>query len=357
LISRGHSVSVYTTNVDGDEDLKVLVGVPVNLDGVQVSYFPVPALRRLYWCPALGRQLRNRIADFDVVHLHSMYLWPTYLAARIAHDAGVPYVMSPRGMLVRDVIRRKSRLVKSAWIQLVERRSLSRAAALHVTSAVEGDEIRAMGFDLPRSVCIPNGVAFPDTASVLDSGPFADIPRPYALFLSRINWKKGLDRLLLAWKAVPDVHLVIAGNDDEGYEHVLKHTAHQLGVAGRVSFIGPVSDQHKWSLYKNAEMFLLPSYSENFGNVVAEAMAMACPVVITPEVGLASLVRQTNAGVVTDGEPERFARAVLDLHADELRRKRLGIAGHQAAVEHLSWEGAASDTEALYRAIMRAPAR
>jgi glycosyltransferase involved in cell wall biosynthesis len=353
LVGRGHSVSVFTTNVDGDQNLDVPVGVPVPLDGVQVSYFSVPALRRLYWCPSLGRRLKEVIREFDVVHLHSVYLWPTFRAARIAHDAGVPYIMSPRGMLVRDVIRRKSRFVKSAWIHLVERRSLSGAAALHVTAPLEGEEIRAMGFQLPRTVCIPNGVAFPGPSPHRGSGIFADLPRPYALFLSRINWKKGLDRLLMAWREVPELHLIIAGNDDEGYEQVLKRTAAESGLLDRVHFVGPVSDQDKWPLYRNAELFVLPSYSENFGNVVAEAMAMGCPVVVTPEVGLASLVRQAGAGIVTDGEPQPLARAIRELHADELSRKRFGVAGQQAAIEHLTWERAARDMESLYRAVLR----
>src|SRR5581483_2356165 len=89
---------------------------------------------------------------------------------------------------------------------------------------------------------------------------------------------------------VPDVPLVIAGNDDEGYQPKLAELARSLGVSDRVIFLGPVRDIHKWALYERAELFILPSYSENFGNVVAEAMAMGCPVVVTPEVGIAPLV-------------------------------------------------------------------
>jgi len=353
LSDRGHCVNVFTTNVDGEQTLKVPVGVPVTLDKVQISYFPVPALRRLYWSPALQRRLKAAIAEFDIVHLHSVFLWPTFVAARVAYDAGVPYVMSPRGMLVREVIRRRSRWVKNAWIHVVERRSLARAAAVHVTAPLEGEEIHSMGFNLPRTVCIPNGVSFPDATPLRDCGPFAELPRPYALFLSRINWKKGLDRLLMAWKDVPDLLLVIAGTDDEGYQKTLTRTALELGLLDRVRFLGPVSDQDKWPLYRNAEMFVLPSYSENFGNVVAEAMAMACPVVVTPEVGLSSLVRQAGAGIVSDGEPAHLARAIRELHADELSRKRFGAAGRQAAIDHLTWQRAALDMESLYMSVLR----
>jgi glycosyltransferase involved in cell wall biosynthesis len=352
LVSRGHQVSVYTTNVDGNGDSDVPLGRPVDMDGVLVYYFPVPALRRLFWCPALARQLRGAIADFDLVHLHSIFLWPTYIAARVAYRAGVPYVLSPRGSLVGDLIRGKSRLVKSAWINLVERRSLARAARLHVTAEIEGDEAKALGLKLPEIFCVPNGVGWPSRHLPLAAGPFDSIQRPYALFLSRINRKKGLDRLICAWKWVPQLELIIAGNDEEDYLPELKALARSEGVADRLNFIGSVSDEHKWALYENAEMFILPSYSENFGNVVAEAMAMACPVVVTPEVGLAKFVREVGAGVVTSGEPSILAQAVAELHRDEFRRKRCGALGRQAAIRHLSWEGVGAQMESEYNRIV-----
>jgi glycosyltransferase involved in cell wall biosynthesis len=352
LVRRGHQVSVYTTNIDGNGDSDVPLGRPVDMDGVLVYYFPVPALRRLFWCPALARQLRGAIADFDLVHLHSIFLWPTYIAARVAYRAGVPYVLSPRGSLVGALIRGKSRLVKSAWINLVERRSLARAARLHVTADIEGDEAKALGLKLPEIFCVPNGVGWPSRHLPLAAGPFDSIQRPYALFLSRINRKKGLDRLICAWKWVPQLALIVAGNDEEDYLPELKALARSEGVADRLNFIGSVSDEHKWALYENAEMFILPSYSENFGNVVAEAMAMACPVVVTPEVGLAKFVREVGAGVVTSGEPSILAQAVAELHRDEFRRKRCGALGRQAAIGHLSWEGVGVQMESEYKRIL-----
>jgi glycosyltransferase involved in cell wall biosynthesis len=352
LVRRGHQVSVYTTNVDGDGDSDVPLGRPVDMDGVFVHYFPVGAIRRLYWSPPLARQLRRGVADFDLVHLHSVFLWPTYSAARAARRAGVPYLMSPRGSLVRDLIRAKSRFVKSAWIQLVERRSLSQAARVHVTSEIEEADAKALGLRLPETFCVPNGVSWPSRHPPLGAGPFAHIPRPYALFLSRVSRKKGLDRLIRAWKWVPQLALIIAGNDDEGILPELEALARNEGVADRLTFLGPVSDEHKWALYENAEMFILPSYSENFGNVVAEAMAMACPVVITPEVGLAKLVREVGCGIITPGEPRVLAQAITELQQNELRRKRLGALGRQAAIERLSWAGVAAQMEAEYYRIL-----
>lgn len=353
LAQRGHDVHVYTTNVDGDSNLDVPLDKPVDLDGVKVHYFPVPTLRRLYLSPSLGSRLRRSVAQFDVVHVHAVFLYPMSAAARAAARAGIPYVVTPRGMLIRDLIRRKSRYVKTAWINLVERTTLARASAVHVTAEVEGAELRALGLPSPGLACIPNGVEIPGDFAPLSSGPFAGLPDRYVLFLSRISWKKGLDRLITAWQWVPDFPLVIAGNDEEGYQPRLQELAHSLGLAERIFFVGPASDAHKWALYRNAELFVLPSYSENFGNVVAEAMAMSCPVAVTPEVGIAPLVESAGAGIVTRGEPEELAAALRSLLGNPSLRREMGARGAELARRHLSWSGVAAQVEELYRQMLR----
>jgi glycosyltransferase involved in cell wall biosynthesis len=352
LAERGHEVHVFTSSMDGPHDLSVEEATPVNLDGVLVHYFRVPFLRRLCWCPAMLTALKEHAPHFDVMHLHSVFLWPTYAAARIAASIGLPYLVAPRGMLGEVVIRNKSRWAKTAWIRLIEQKTLRAAAGVHVTTDLEAREIRSLRLHLPEIFCVPNGVSWPAEHSPLPEGPFADIPRPYVLFLSRIDWKKGLDRLIEAWKSVPDLLLVIAGNDEAGYRRKLESIAAEHRVLDRVRFLGPVTDAHKWALYENALMFALPSYSENFGNVVAEAMAMGCPVVVTPEVGLARVVEQSGSGIVADGEPLRFAQAINSLRSDPARRQAMGAQGRLTARRELSCESVADQVESIYREIM-----
>jgi glycosyltransferase involved in cell wall biosynthesis len=355
LVRRGHDVQVYTTSVDGDQDLDVQLGKAIELDGVQVLYFGVPALRRLYWAPALGRKLRESVSEFDILHLHSVYLWPTWAAARAARLLGVPYFISPRGMLVADLIRKKSRWVKTAWIELIERHSLAAAAGVHVTSELEASDISRLGLKVRAVHCIGNGVEWPERYAPLSAGPFAGVPQPYALFLSRINWKKGLDRLIQAWSRVRELHLLVVGNDEEDYLPQLRALVEKEGVADRVHFLGPASDTAKWALYENASMFVLPSYSENFGNVVAEAMAMGCPVVVTPEVGLANLVREIGSGIVCPGEPSGIADAVNTLGGDAALRKAMGVRGQMAVKQRLSWDAVAESMENAYQQTVAQP--
>jgi glycosyltransferase involved in cell wall biosynthesis len=348
LVERGHEVHVFTSSMDGPDDLDVPLATPVNVDGVLVHYFPVHWLRRLCWCSTMRLALQRHVASFDLLHLHSVFLWPTWAAARSSHAAGVPYIVSPRGMLGREVIRRKSRWVKSVWIRLVEQKTLRDAARVHVTAELERKEIEALGLRLPEIYCVPNGVSWPERHVPLSGGPYADITQPYALFLSRIDPKKGLDRLLAAWKWVPDLTLIIAGNDESGYRQILERIAEEYQVGARIRFVGKVSDEHKWALYENAAMFILPSYSENFGNVVAEAMAMECPVVVTPQVGLANLVGESGAGVVVDGAPGALAEAIRALNQDSSNRRSMGERGRITAQRHLSWESVASRMETVY---------
>jgi glycosyltransferase involved in cell wall biosynthesis len=356
MVERGHEVHVFTSTVDGPQDLDVPLGTPVLLDGVQIRYFRVPWLRRLYWCPALARALSAEIQSFDIVHLHSVYLWPTWAAARIAAGAGVPYLVAPRGMLGREVIRRKSRFVKTAWIRLIESRTLRESAALHATAELERADIESLNLGTSPIRCVPNGVGWPEPHADFSRGPLAGTTGHYALFLSRIDGKKGLDRLLKAWKWVPDLNLIIAGNDETGYMAELERIAADSQVEHRVRFIGPVSDEHKWALYEKAMMFILPSYSENFGNVVAEAMAMGCPVIVTPEVGLASLVRASGAGVVVNGEPKALAEAIRNLmRQDPADRRSMGERGRVTVREQLSWESVATRMEAVYLDILSGP--
>ena len=219
LAAAGHDVHVFTTNVDGPFDSDVPLMRPVDLDGVKVTYFPSRTLRRLYWSPPMRQALESAITGFDVVHLHAVYLWPILAGARAARAHGVPYVMSPRGMLVPELIRRKSRWVKEAWIRLVERANLEAAAAIHTTSAVEARHLVGFGWRLPPVMTIPHGVDDPPPASAMALSPdvlAALADGPMVLAFGRISWEKGLDRLIAALADAPSVRIVIAGDDASG---------------------------------------------------------------------------------------------------------------------------------------------
>jgi len=336
LAARGHDVHVFTTNVDGDGTLDVPVGTPVAVDGVQVRYFPSPQ-PRLYWSPAMRRALAQETRTFDVVHTHAVYLWPGVAAARAARAAHVPYVISPRGMLVPELIARKSRVAKTLWLRLVEHRAFAHASGIHFTSQLELDDARRVGtLPLPSPIVIANGADVP---------PRPDLPRDERtlLFLGRVSWKKGLDRLI---EALPGLgaRLLVAGNDEERLTPQLRELAARAGAD--VEFLGPVYGPAKDELLARATLFVLLSESENFGNAVLEALAMETPVVLSEGVGLAGDVVRANAGVVG-------LESVADLLDDRAQREAMGRNGRALVESRFAWPRVAEEMEEAYRRVMR----
>ncbi len=345
MAAAGHDVHVYTTSVDGPGDLDVPLCRPTMVDQVKVSYFPSIWMRRLYWSPPLRRALVEAIPSFDVVHLHSIFLWPTSAAARIAEASGIPYLVAPRGMLVKELVRMKGRLQKTAWLELVERRTLRGASALHATSEAEAEAIRAFGYSLPLIEVVPNGVRVP---AVVDRSPSRP---PHILFLGRVSWKKGLDRLIEALPWLVGVQLQIAGNDEEGLRPSLEQMARERGVADRVHFMGALSGEAKEDALRAASLLVLPSYNENFGNVVLEALACGRPVAVTAEVGLAEAVQAAGVGRVIPGEPRAMGQALAAMLADAAALDAMGALGRRWVEQTYAWPAVARQMESVYERI------
>jgi len=333
LVARGHEVHVMTTNVDGDGTLDVPVGRVVDVDGVAVRYFPSP-LPRLYWSPQMREALRTA-GDFDVVHIHAVYLWPGVAAARAARSANVPYVISPRGMLVPELIRQKSRAMKTLWLRLMERRGFARASAIHFTSQLEWEDAKRVEIPLPNPVVVPNGV---------DIHPRPDVPRHERtlVFLGRVNWKKGLERVIAELPRL-QARLIVAGNDEENLTPRLRERASSLGAD--VAFVGPVYGEAKDELLARATLFVLMSDSENFGNAVLEALAMETPAVLSSGVGVAEEVVSAGAGVIgLDAVP-----ALLD---DANARAAMGRTGRALVESRFAWPMVAKQMEEAYERVM-----
>jgi glycosyltransferase involved in cell wall biosynthesis len=356
LAADGHDVHVFTTSVDGPTDSDVPLQRPVDLDGVKVTYFPSERLRRLYWSPPMRRALATAVDSFDLVHLHAVYLWPIWAGARTARARGVPYVISPRGMLVPELIRRKNRWVKSAWIALVERGNLEGAAAIHTTSQVEASHLLGFGWRLPPIVTIPHGVDDPPPPAT--TTPSADIAaaiakRPLVLAFGRISWEKGLDRLIAALPLAPAARLVIAGGDADGHAAVLAGQARTLGVADRVTIVARhVEGVDKEALFAAACVFAMTSLSENFGLAAFEAMRRGLPVLATPDVGMSEIVREIGAGRVIDPAPASIAAELAAMLSDAAGSRAMGEIGRAHVAAHYGWPSVGRRMAGLYTSVL-----
>ncbi|MBS0546314.1 MAG: glycosyltransferase [Proteobacteria bacterium] len=356
LAARGHDVHVFTTSVDGPQDSNVPLGRPVDVEGVKVTYFPSRSLRRLYWAPPLKRALAAATGGFDLVHVHALYLWPPWVAARLAKARRRPYVVSPHGMLVPELIRRKNRWVKAAWLALIDRRTLEEANAVHTASTVEALHLEGFGWSLPRVITIPHGVDEPPPTAgrpLTDDVAAAVAGGGIVLALGRISWEKGLDRLLAALPFAPSAKVVIAGADADGEAARLTDKARELGVADRVTILARfVEGADKEALFAAARVFAMTSLSENFGLSAFEAMRRGVPVLATPNVGMSEIVREAGAGAVVEADPAAISAGLNALLGNAAASEAMGRAGQARVIADYSWQAVTRRMEDLYRSLL-----
>jgi glycosyltransferase involved in cell wall biosynthesis len=352
LVRAGARVTVLTTQRDEDVVLDVPTDRAVELDGASVHYLATRGAPRLRYAPSFPERFASAAADADVVHVHGLFNAFSTAAMRAARRAGLPAVLSPRGMLMRGPLAERGALRKRAWLACVERENLARLAAVHATSDLERDELPQLGFDWPRVHVAPNGVepVVWDGDRARLSARVRDVLArgPLALFVGRLNWKKGLDRLLEACVHLdPRVHVVVAGPDD-GWRGELFSMRERLGLGRRVTVLEAVQGDDLAALQGSARVAVLPSRSENFGNAIGEALAFGCPVVVTPAVGAAELVERHGAGSVVCGVPRELATAIERLALDDLRHHVASQGARRAFEAELGWDGVARGFLALY---------
>ena len=350
----GDVVRVFTTDVDGDRRLDVPLDRPVVRGRHTVRYFAVAAPRRLARAPRLRSALEGELAALDLVHLHSVFLWPTTAAALAARRGRKPYFVSPRGMLDRELIRRRGALRKRLWLALSGRRMLRGAARLVATSESEAAELHALGFARASIAVVPNGVDLAELAPPVAAEVSPTIGElvaggPYVLYLGRLSWKKRIDLLIQSLSRLGVLRLIVAGPDDEGIRPELERLARRTGAAERVCFPGEVHGADRLALLNGASVAALVSVAENFGNAVLEAMACSVPVVVTPGVGLAGEVERAAAGQVVAGDSEAIGLALAALVADPERARAMGRRGRVAVEEGYTWPAVAERMRAVYR--------
>ena len=368
LARRGHDVTVATTNVDGPGELDVPLNRPVPMDGVDVWYFPIQRPRWYHFSAPMGRALSRLVRESDVVHIHSIFLWPTTVAAFWCRRLGVPYLVHVPGSLDPVSLAKRyeglrasaaSRTKKWIYLKTLGRRDLGGAAALHLTSEVELESARRLRFSNGR--LIPLGADPPPPPGVNDR---ASVQRQYPslqgrkiiLFLARLHRIKGLDVLAEAAKSLAesrdDFSLVVAGSGAPGYEAEVRELVDRCGLSERTVFTGMVVGEDKWQLLRAADVFVLPSRHESFGVAVVEAMASGTPVVVSDQVGIHREIDEAGAGLVTTLDPADVAGAIGRLLDDPDAAERMGRAGEALAARRYSWERVATDVEALYEEVV-----
>lgn len=334
LAESGHCVELFCVAAG-----RPIPGVTVN---VYRHWF---GSARLGISPSLAWSLRSHAKGVDIVHNHSLWAFVNVASGWAVANKGAKLVTSPRGTLSAWALSRRRWVKKLLWP--LQKQALSQADLLHATSENEYLDIRKAGFRAPV-VIAPNGVEIPQEKPA----EAHKCNTRTLLFLGRLHPTKCIDKLIQAWHKVensfPSWQLVIAGVGSPWYESHLKSLVSSLGLL-RVNFIGPVYGEEKSRTYWNADLFILPSHSENFGLVVAEALAHGCPTIVSTGAPWAALVDR-DCGWWVDNDIETLSttmRTAMSRPREQL--EKMGSNGRRWVTFAFSWENIAREMEAAYR--------
>ena len=359
LRTQGIDAEIVTTNDNGRELLNVPLGDRTIYQDVPVWFLPRFALpmKEFIFSAALTKWLWQHIGNYDLIHNHYLFSYASTCAGLFARTNKIPYVVRTIGQLTPWALD-QSRLRKQVYTSLIERHNLSSANAIHCTATGEAEDVQKFGINT-KTITLPLGV---DPPSILPAAKsklhqLYEIPdgRQIVLFLSRLHYKKRPDLSLESLSKVlamdSDVHLIMAGSGEAEYVAYLKQLVEKHDLGDRVTFTGFVTGYKKQILLQGSDIFVLPSYSENFGIAVAEAMIAGLPVIITPGVQIAPDVAAAKAGIIIDSESE-LTEAIAILSNNLELRAQLSENAVNLATQRYSWSTIASQLISDYSAIV-----
>jgi glycosyltransferase involved in cell wall biosynthesis len=291
LVKAGITIEVFATTANGKNELMVISGQLVNVDGVTVTYFKRITKDHSHFSPELLKKLWRDVSDFDLVHIHVWWNLVSIFSCLIALMRKVPVLVSARGTLSPYSFNNKNVGIKWMLHHLLGKRLLNKCH-FHVTSKWEQEAIIQLIH--PKSINIlPNFVKLPGKKLTVET---VASPIFKLLFFSRIEEKKGLNILISALTSITiPFYLTVAGDGNAAYIDTLKTLAINAHVADKIDWIG-FQSENKFDLLQDHDLFILPSYDENFGNAVIESLSVGTAVLISEQVGLAGYIQKNNLG-------------------------------------------------------------
>lgn len=279
---------------------------------------------------ALGKYLEE--GSFDVVHIHGTWTPILAVASHLARGRSIPVVVSPHGCLEPWALQHRGRKKKLA-LAFYQKRVFTTASMMVATARQELESIRQLGIETPVAV-IANGVDMPPERAQLESS------QRKLLFLSRIHPKKGLPDLVAAWASVrqPGWRIVIAGPDEDGHLQDVRAQIDALSLDGDFEFTGLVAGDRKEMLFSEADVFVLPTYSENFGIAVAEALARGLPVITTTGAPWEEIKSRRCGWWVQPGVDGIAQALVAAMNTPREELSEMGLRGIQLVKEKYSWD-------------------
>ena len=316
----GHHIMVYTTTANGSDELDIPPRQVQLIDGVKVLYFKRLTKDHTHFSPSLLAMLWRTVKEVDAVHIHSWWNFVTMPAVFICWWRGVQPFFSPHGMLSAYSLENRNTGLKSLFHKTLGRFLLGKTT-LHATSQQEANEGKQL---IPKwkYILASNIVELPLLKDYQTIPPTASLFR--LVFLSRIHPKKGLELLFEALAQLDFPFLFqIAGKGEDSYEATLKKLAQELNIAHAIEWVGWLDGDEKYELLANADLFVLPSYNENFAMVVIEALAVGTPVLLSDRVGLCDYVAQQQLGWICKLDTLAIAHQLRIIQQEQEQRQRI----------------------------------
>lgn len=303
----------------------------------------IPSTEMLHW-------LWKNVSNYDLISLHYLFTFSTTCAGWLARFNSIPYVIRTIGHCAPWSLK-QNRVMKKLYLGLSDLHLLKNAAGIHATSPGEARDIMQLVAHSNIEV-IPLGVNIDSFhAEVNIFKEYGINPSfPVILFMSRLHPKKRIELLFQALQALElPFHCVVAGTGDNGYVRSLKELANRLNISEKITFTGHVSGEFKQALLHQSQMFVLPSFAENYSLATAEAMGAGLPVIISSEVQIADFVRERSAGIVIEADILTLTEAIKTLLSDDGRRIEMGKLGQRFVQEELSWQAIALKLKDFYQ--------
>ncbi len=365
LVKEGIDVTILTTNSNGDAGQAPL-DVPLgkllsHVEGYQIIYFPCRPFRRYKFSFSLLQWLAKNAKQYDLAHIHALFSPVSTFAAKVAHQQRLPYILRPLGTLDPADLQKKKRL-KQVYGYLLERPNIAKASAIHFTSTEECRISERYGVKT-KDIVVPLGTEIHETLPPIgQTRTKLGIPlnTPLIVFLSRIDPKKGLDLLIPALETLQakliDFHFVLAGSNpqDPIYEAKIRQQIATSPLSNRTTITGFIAGENKRSLLQDADLFVLPSYYENFGIAVVEAMAIGTPVVISDQVHIWKEVQEYQAGWITATNQESLTENLLLVLQNSENQQVKGRNARLLVTEKYTWPTITQEMIECYQTILRA---
>ncbi len=351
LQSRGVAISWWATaTVEEQRELAHL--------GAHARLFRRTCPSSWHHSPALSRALQEHIKELDLLHLHQVWDYPLYAAARSAQQAGKPCLVTPHGIFSQSW--RYASLKKRVYLRWIARPFMNRAACIHALTPAELEGFQKVGIRVPYIV-VPNGI---------DQNEFADLPQPQeandhwpmlrgrrmVLFLGRLSPEKGLNQLISAWKQVireyPEAILMMAGPDQRGYRAAVQTLAERHDLTGNIIMPGMLAGQERLLALSRGDLYVQPSLSEGFSMAVLEALACGKPCLITPGCNFGE-VAEVGAGEVVEPCADALATGLARLLSrSSTERQEMGNRGRNLVLAKYTWDIIARKMLTVYRCIL-----